>query len=70
MKVILAGLVLAVATASPALAGGLEDALARGALRVCTVEAAPFALRTSGGELIGHEVDIAARLASDLGLTS
>ena len=69
MKTILAGLVLAVATASPVLAGGLEDALARGALRVCTVEAAPFALRTSGGELIGHEVDIAARLASDLGLT-
>lgn len=68
MKRLLAGLVLAAAAASPASAGGLEDALARGALRVCTVEAAPFALRSAGRELIGHEVDIAARLASDLGL--
>jgi polar amino acid transport system substrate-binding protein len=69
MKRLLTGLVLAAAAASPASAGGLEDALTRGALRVCTVEAAPFVLRTAGGELIGHEVDIAARLASDLGLS-
>ncbi len=69
MKMILAGLVLAAAATSPASAGGLEDALARGALRVCTAEAAPFAVRTPAGELIGHEVDIAARLASDLGLS-
>lgn len=68
MKKILAGLFLA-AAAFPAAAGGLEDALARGALRVCTVEAAPFVLKTPAGEMIGHEVDIASRLASDLGLS-
>ena len=70
MRKFLAGVLLAAAaTASPAAAGGLEDALARGALKVCTVEAAPFAFRSGKGDLIGHEVDIAARLASDLGLT-
>ncbi|MFN7304209.1 MAG: ABC transporter substrate-binding protein [Phenylobacterium sp.] len=67
LKPYLAALALVMAT--PAAAGGLEDALARGALRVCTVEAPPFAVRTPSGELIGHEVDIASRLASDLGLS-
>ena len=57
LKPYLAALALVMAT--PAAAGGLEDALARGALRVCTVEAPPFAVRTPSGELIGHEVDIA-----------
>lgn len=68
MRKFLAGVLLAAAAASPASAGGLEDALARGDLRVCTVEAAPFAFRSGSGELMGREVDIAARLASDLGL--
>lgn len=69
MKTFLSGLMLAAsAIAAPATAGALEDALARGALRVCTAEAPPFALRTPSGEVVGHEVDIAARLASDAGL--
>ncbi|MFM1961013.1 MAG: hypothetical protein RL588_2530 [Pseudomonadota bacterium] len=70
MKANLSGLILALSlAASPAAAGALEDALGRGALRVCTSEAPPFVIRTPGGELIGHEVDIAGRLASDAGLT-
>lgn len=70
MKAYLSGLFLASALAvSPAAAGALEDALGRGSLRVCTAEAPPFAIRTPAGELIGHEIDIAARLASDAGLT-
>lgn len=74
MKTNLAGLILGSAliaslSASGAAAGGLEDALSRGALRVCTVEAAPFALKTPAGKMIGHEVDIAERLASDLGVS-
>jgi polar amino acid transport system substrate-binding protein len=74
MKMNLAGMALGSAllasfSTSEAVAGGLEDALARGALRVCTVEAAPFVLRTPGDKLVGHEVDVAERLASDLGLS-
>jgi polar amino acid transport system substrate-binding protein len=66
---ILGSAVLASIAVSDATAGGLEDALSRGSLRVCTFEAAPFVLRTPAGKLIGHEVDIAERIASDLGLS-
>lgn len=68
MKRVFLAIALLAATAAPAAAGGLEDAIGRGALRVCTVEATPFVMTSPSGELIGHEVDIAARLASDLSL--
>lgn len=69
MKANLSGLILASAlAATPATAGALEDALGRGTLRVCTAEAPPFVFRSSGGEHIGHEIDIVSRLASDAGL--
>jgi polar amino acid transport system substrate-binding protein len=69
MKANLSGLILASAlAATPATAGALEDALGRGTLRVCTAEAPPFVFRASGGEHIGHEIDIVSRLASDAGL--
>jgi polar amino acid transport system substrate-binding protein len=58
------------ALAFPAAAGTLEDATARGNLKICIVEGAPYALKTPGGRWIGHEIDVGERLASDFGLAA
>ncbi len=54
--------------AGSAAAGTFDDAVSRGTLKVCTVETAPYALKTPRGHWIGHEIDVAKRLASDFGL--
>src|SRR5690625_5179179 len=46
----------------------LAAVLAAGELRVGVSEYAPWSLHGKGGELIGAEVDIARRLAADMGL--
>lgn len=62
---VLLGLLLA---SSGAGAATFDDAVKRGALKVCVVEGAPYAIKTPRGRWIGHEVDIAHRLASDFDL--
>lgn len=59
------GLTLLAGTAA---AQSVDAALARGTLKVCIVEGAPYALKTPRGQWIGHEIDVAERLASDFGL--
>ena len=46
-----------------------DAAVKRGALKVCIVETAPYAIKTPRGHWIGHEVDVAKRLSSDFNLT-
>lgn len=55
---------------SAAAAGTLEDVLARGTLRVGVVSESfvPYVMVDEDGDLIGLEIDVATRLASDLGV--
>lgn len=55
---------------SPAGADVLDDALERGELRVGVAEFAPWTMRTTSGELIGFEIDIARKIAADMGLAA
>lgn len=55
---------------SPAGADVLDDALERGELRVGVAEFAPWTMRTPKGELVGFEIDVARKLAEDMGLTA
>lgn len=54
---------------APAAAATFDEAVKRGALRICVVESAPYAMKTPRGRWIGHEIDIGQRLATDFGLT-
>lgn len=65
-------------TATPAPAGEtqaklvrestIEQALKRGVLRVGMSTFKPWAMRDKSGELIGFEIDVATRLAADMGV--
>ena len=55
---------------SPAGADVLDDALERGELRVGVAEFAPWTLRAASGELIGFEIDVAQKIAEDMGITA
>jgi len=46
----------------------IEQALQRGVLRVGMSTFVPWAMQDKNGELIGFEIDVARRLATDLGL--
>jgi polar amino acid transport system substrate-binding protein len=46
----------------------LEQALRRGVLRVGMSTFVPWAMKDKTGELIGFEIDVAARLAKDMGV--
>ena len=46
----------------------LQDVLARGEIRVGVTLAAPWAMRDDAGEYRGFEIDVARRLAADLGV--
>ncbi len=46
----------------------LDVILNRGALRIGTTLFTPYAMRDAAGTLIGHEIDLALALASDLGV--
>jgi|SRR5215471_4295744 len=72
MRSALASLTFAVLlTASPidhASARPLQQVLKSGTLRVGVALYAPWAARTPSGDLVGFEVDVAKRLAADMGL--
>ena len=56
--------------ATSAAAQTFDAAVSRGSLKVCIIAGAPYALKSPRGHWIGHEVDIAKRLASDFGLSA
>lgn len=53
---------------SPAQADVLDDVLKRKTLRVGVSEFTPWTVRTESGELIGFEIDLARKLAEDMGV--
>lgn len=64
-----AGILLAaLAAALPAAARPLQQVLNDGTLRVGVALYAPWALRAASGELRGFEVDVAKKLAADMGV--
>jgi polar amino acid transport system substrate-binding protein len=54
--------------AAPAFADALDGILERGTIRVGVAEFAPWTMKTSSGELIGFEVDLAKKMAKDMGV--
>ncbi|MGD8339519.1 MAG: transporter substrate-binding domain-containing protein [Gammaproteobacteria bacterium] len=60
--------VLGMLGASTGIAGTLQDVLSRGNLRVGVTLAEPWALRNDSGDLEGFEVDVARKLAADMGV--
>lgn len=71
MKKILVFLAFLMATAftcAPAFSSVLDDAVKRGVLRVGFSTFVPWAMQDKNGEYVGFEVDVARRLAKDLGL--
>jgi polar amino acid transport system substrate-binding protein len=46
----------------------LDDILDRGTIRVGVAEFVPWTIRTKSGELIGFEIDVAKKIASDMGV--
>lgn len=63
-------LLLLVGAVSPddAWARSLQQVLNEGTLRVGVAIASPWAMRTQAGELAGFEIDVANRLAEDMGV--
>ena len=58
-----------VATSLPAVAGDLiADIQKRGTLKVGMSTFVPWAMRDKKGELIGFEIDVATKLAKDMGV--
>lgn len=55
---------------SPAGADVLDDVLERGTLRVGVAEFVPWTFRTKSGELIGFEIDLANKIAEDMGVNA
>ena len=55
---------------SSAYADVLDDILERGTVRVGVSEFVPWTVRTKSGELIGFEIDLARKLADDMGVTA
>ncbi len=69
-RTLLAGLAAAPALAHPARAATsvIDDIRARGTLRSGLSTFVPWAMRDKTGALIGYELDVARRLAADLGV--
>ena len=59
---------LPVAAFAAAPKGAIEEAVSRGTLRVGLSSFVPWAMQDKSGTYIGFEVDVATRLAKDLGL--
>ncbi len=51
-----------------AVADALDDILERGVLRVGVSEFVPWTMRTDDGELVGFEIDVAKKIAGDMGV--
>lgn len=54
--------------ASPVFADALDDILERGTIRVGVSEFVPWTMKTADGELVGFEIDVAKKIASDMGV--
>lgn len=54
----------------PATADVLDEILERKTLRVGVAEFAPWTVRTESGKLIGFEIDVANKIATDMGVTA
>ena len=48
----------------------LEDALERGTIRFGVAEFVPWTMKSESGDLIGFEIDVAKKIANDMGLTA
>ena len=59
---------LSLFTAPLAAADALDDILDRGAIRVGVAEFVPWTMRTKAGDLVGFEVDVAKKIAADMGV--
>jgi polar amino acid transport system substrate-binding protein len=73
LPVLVLALVLTLAAGKPALAaagdeGMVEQALKRGVLRVGFSTFVPWAMQDKAGNFIGFEIDVASRLAQDMGV--
>jgi len=67
----LASMIFALALAVPAAADKLDDIKARGQLLVGVTESSPpFSFRKAGKDIVGYDVDLADRVAKNLGVTS
>lgn len=55
--------------ASASTAGTLQQVLSRGNIRVGVTLAEPWALRNDSGDLEGFEIDVARKLAADMGVS-
>ncbi len=67
----LASLVIVLALAQPAAADKLDDIRARGQLLVGVTESSPpFSFREPGKDIVGYDVDLADRVAKDLGVST
>lgn len=49
-------------------AAEIEDIIDRGSIRVGIAEFVPWAMRSKSGDLIGYEVDVAEKIAADMGV--
>jgi polar amino acid transport system substrate-binding protein len=61
-------LLLVLISFPPAYADVLDEILDRGTIRVGVAEFVPWTIRTKSGELIGFEIDVAKKIASDIGV--
>jgi polar amino acid transport system substrate-binding protein len=68
LKPFLLAILLVAGGSSSAWAGVLEDVQKRGTLRVGMSTFVPWAMRDKKGELIGFEIDVATRVAEDMGV--
>ena len=56
--------------ASPVFADALDDILERGTIRVGVSEFVHWTMKTADGDLVGFEIDVAKKIASDIGVTA
>ena len=59
---------LLVLFSSVAAADVLDDIIERGTIRVGVAEFAPWTMKTKSGELVGFEIDVAKKIAADMGV--
>ena len=61
---------VALLVGSVAVADALDDILERGTIRVGVSEFVPWTIKTADGELVGFEIDVASKIASDMGVSA
>ena len=66
----LSPIVLAGVFALPVAADDLKEILERGSMRVAVSEYAPWCMRATDGSLVGFEVEVAEKIAADMGVAA